>query len=60
MFFTQNWQRFVSHNAGQPVKTVTVLVAAGVFWAVVVWLWEDWAYRRYLAKGNHNNGDGAV
>jgi hypothetical protein len=62
MFFTGDWQRFVAHNTSQPGKTILILVSAGVLWGVFVWAWEDWLYRRHLAKSGAQDGNngGAV
>jgi hypothetical protein len=50
MSFTDSWERFVAHNLGQPLTTASLLVFAGIFWGLAVWLWTDWRYRRYVAK----------
>jgi hypothetical protein len=59
MFFTELWPRFLAHNVGQPLRTITALVLGGIVWALLVWFWEDWAYRRYMKK-NSPDSDGAV
>ena len=57
MYFTDFWPQFVSNTTDQPHMTFGVLVLAGAGWALAVWLWEDWAYRRYIGKNGVPPGD---